>query len=104
MNLRRRDLLLATGAILVFGRAGFAAPLYEGGPSPMEASSGPRPPTLPHTHTGEKFAGPYRDEVGPIPNAMTDLSYLLRDHHENVVGPLYVETLDFLADVLERAE
>src|SRR5260221_12068981 len=104
MNLRRRDLLLATGAILVFGRAGFAVPLYEGGPPPKEASSRPRRLTLHNAHTGENFDGPYRDEVGPIPNAMTDLSYLLRDHHENVVGPLYVETLDFLADVLERAD
>ncbi len=104
MILRRRDLLLATGAILVFGRAGLAVPLYEGGPAPKEASSRPRRLTLHNAHTGENFDGPYRDEIGPIPNAMTDLSYLLRDHHENVVGPLYVETLDFLADVLDQVE
>ena len=104
MNLKRRELLLAAGAILIFGRAGLAVPLYEGGPAPADAASRPRRLTLHNAHTGENFDGPYRDEIGPIPNAMTDLSYLLRDHHENVVGPLYVETLDFLADVLERAQ
>ena len=104
MNLRRRDLLLASGAALIFGRAGLAVPLYEGGPVPKDPHSRPRRLVLHNAHTGEDFNGLYRDEVGPIPNAMTDLSYLLRDHHENVVGPLYVETLDFLADVLERAQ
>ena len=104
MNLRRRDLLLAVGAMLVFGGAGRAMPLYEGGPIPPDPHSRNRRLTLHNAHTGENFSGLYRDEVGPIPSAMTDLSYLLRDHHENVVGPLYVETLDFLADVLERAQ
>ena len=104
MDLRRRDLLLATGAALIFGRAGFAVPLYEGGPAPREANSRPRRLTLHNAHTGENFNGPYRDEIGPIPSAMTDLAYLLRDHHENVIGPLFVETLDFLADLLDRAD
>jgi len=104
MNLRRRDLLLAAGAVLIFGRAGEAVPLYEGGPVPPDPHSRKRRLTLHNAHTGENFSGLYRDEIGPIPSAMTDLAYLLRDHHENVVGPLYVETLDFLADVFERGE
>ncbi len=104
MNLRRRDLLLATGAMLIFGRAGVAVPLYESGPTPPDPHSRKRRLMLHNAHTGEDFSDFYRDDVGPIPSAMTDLAYLLRDHHENVIGPLYVETLDFLADVLDRAD
>ncbi|MBI1211854.1 MAG: DUF882 domain-containing protein [Alphaproteobacteria bacterium] len=103
MDLKRRDLLLAAGLTLVFGRVGFAVPLYEGGPAPRDPNSKPRRLALYNAHTGERFSGLYRDDVGPIPSAMTDLAYLLRDHHENVIGPLYVETLDFLADVLDRS-
>jgi len=101
MNFRRRDLLLAAGLLLVFGHAGHAVPLYEGGPTPPDPGSRKRRLTLHNAHTGENFSGLYRDEVGPIPSAMNDLAYLLRDHHENVVGPIYVATLDFLADVLD---
>src|SRR5262249_40608639 len=104
MNLRRRDLLLAAGVSLIFGRAGLAVPLYEAGPVPRDPHSRPRRLTLHNAHTGDNFSGLYRDDFGPIPSAMTDLAYLLRDHRENVIGPLYVETLDFLADVLARAE
>src|SRR5262249_19707667 len=103
MDLRRRDLLLAAGLTLVFGRASHAVPLYEAGPTPPDPNSRPRRLTLYNAHTGETFSGDYRDKVGPIPSAMTDLAYLLRDHRENVIGPLYVETLDFVADVLDRS-
>jgi uncharacterized protein YcbK (DUF882 family) len=103
MNLKRRDLLLAAGLSLVFGRAGFAVPLYEAGPTPRDPHSKPRRLTLYNAHTRDYFSGFYRDEIGPIPSAMTDLAYLLRDHRENVIGPLYVETLDFVADVLDKA-
>jgi len=103
MNLRRRDLLLAAGATLIFGRAGFAVPLQEAGPTPRDPNSKPRRLTLINVHTGDRFSGLYRDGFGPIPSAMTDLAFLLRDHRENEIGPLYVETLDFVADVLERS-
>ena len=33
---------------------------------------------------------------------MIDLARFLRDHHENVRGPLFVETLDFLSDVMDE--
>jgi uncharacterized protein YcbK (DUF882 family) len=59
--------------------------------------------TLKNIHTGETFSGPYRDAIGPIPSAMVDLALFLRDHRENATGPVYVETLDFLADVIEHA-
>jgi uncharacterized protein YcbK (DUF882 family) len=103
MYLRRRDLLLAAGLTLIFGRAASAVPLYEAGPMPRDPNSRPRRLTLHNAHTGDNFSGFYRDGIGPIPSAMTDLAYLLRDHRENVIGPLYVETLDFVADVLDRA-
>lgn len=95
---RRRDLLIATGiAILVPGslEPGVAAPATVARPS------SPRRLKLKNVHTGETFDGPYRDDTGPIPNAVTDLAHFLRDFHVNKVGPLDVGTLDFLADVMD---
>ena len=95
---RRRDLLIATGlTILVPGGfdLGEAAPIAPGRPSI------PRRLKLKNVHTGETFDGPYRDDTGPIPNAVTDLAHFLRDFHVNKVGPLDVGTLDFLADVMD---
>lgn len=87
-GMRRRDLLRAAG---VFFTCGFAkaAPL-----------SAPRRLKLKNANTGETFNGPYRDESGPLPDAMADLVMLLRDHHADKIGPLDVSTLDFLADVM----
>lgn len=101
MNLKRRDLLLAAGLTLVFGTSASARILIEGGPDTLPTHSRPRRLSLRHASTGETFSGPFRDDVGPLPDAMIDLSWFLRDHHENVRGPLFVETLDFLADVME---
>ena len=103
MQLKRRDLLLAAGLTLVFGSSASARILIEGGHSMLPSTSKPRRLSLRHAHTGESFSGPYRDELGPLPDAMIDLSYLLRDHHEDVRGPLFVETLDFLADVIDKS-
>jgi uncharacterized protein YcbK (DUF882 family) len=103
MNLKRRDLLLAAGLTLVFGTSASARILIEGDPDALRPVSRPRRLALRHAHTGETFSGPYRDAVGPLPDAMIDLSHFLRDHHENVRGPLFVETLDFLADMMDAA-
>jgi uncharacterized protein YcbK (DUF882 family) len=113
MNMRRRDLLLATGLTLVFGSGANARILGDPGPANtytlvddsglFPARSTPRWLSLRHAHTGETFHGLYRDDVGPIPEAMIDLAIFLRDHRENKTGPVFVETLDFLADVVERA-
>ncbi len=95
---RRRDLLIATGlTILVPGSLspGEAAPVAIARPA-----SSPRRLKLKNVHTGETFDGPYRDDEGPIPSAVTDLAHFLRDFHVNKVGPLDVGTLDFLADVM----
>jgi uncharacterized protein YcbK (DUF882 family) len=86
--MRRRDLLRAAG-IFVLGGFAEAAPL-----------SAPRRLKLKNANTGETFEGTYRDDSGPIPEAMADLVTLLRDHHANKIGPLDVATLDFLADVM----
>jgi len=87
-GVRRRDLLLAAG-IFVTGRFAKAAPL----PALRRLK-------LRNANTGETFDGPYRDEAGPIPEAMADLVVLLRDHHVNKIGPLDLAALDFLADVM----
>ncbi|MEY3201067.1 MAG: hypothetical protein RIR70_623 [Pseudomonadota bacterium] len=100
MNPRRRDLLLAAGLTLVFGASASARILVEGNMDALRKPSTPRRLSLRHAHTGETFTGLYRDHVGPLPDAMIDLSWFLRDHREDVRGPLHVETLDFLADLM----
>jgi uncharacterized protein YcbK (DUF882 family) len=70
------------------------------------ARAEPEPPAelrrlrLVNAHTGETFNGPYRDEVGPIPAAMEDLSSFLRDFHSGETIQYDVAVLDFLADVM----
>lgn len=102
MDLKRRDFLLATGLTLIFGSAAHARVLTDT-PYAFPARSIPRRLFLRNANTGEVFSGPYRDNVGPIPEAMIDLALFLRDHRENVSDPVYVETLDFLADVMDAA-
>jgi uncharacterized protein YcbK (DUF882 family) len=84
----RREVLIATGLCVLFGARAAAAP------------SLPRRLKLRNANTGESFDGPYRDAGGPIPGAIAELGVFLRDHHANKVGPVHVETLDFLADVM----
>lgn len=102
MLLKRRDFLLATGLTLVFGSAAHARILKDD-PFVFPARSIPRRLSLKNHNTGETFDGLYRDAIGPIPSAMIDLALFLRDHRENVSGPVFVETLDFLADVIQNA-
>lgn len=89
MELGRRELLLGAGlTIITCGYAHGGIPLL------------PRRLRLRNANTGETFEGPYRDAAGPIPAAIADLAILLRDHHANKVGPVHVETLDYLSDVM----
>jgi uncharacterized protein YcbK (DUF882 family) len=88
MELRRRDLLIASGVWLILPRVAYASP------------SAPRRLDLKNPHTKETFNGPYRDSAGPIPDAMGDLAEFLRDFHADKVGPVSVATLDFLNDVM----
>jgi uncharacterized protein YcbK (DUF882 family) len=87
-GLLRRDLLLATGVcVLLSGKAAAR---------PAEA----RRLTLKNAHTGETFNGPYRDAIGPLPGAVSDLAVFLRDFHVDKTGPVDIAMLDFLADVM----
>jgi uncharacterized protein YcbK (DUF882 family) len=86
--LRRRDLLAGCGVLVLMPAFALA--------QAMPA----RRLHLRNEHTGETFNGPYRDAAGPLPEAMADLAQILRDHHNNKVGPVDVGTLDFLADIM----
>jgi len=66
----------------------------------VEAPTGARRLNLANAHTGEAFSGPYRDDNGPIPAAMADLSVFLRDFHCGEIIAYDVAVLDFLADVM----
>jgi uncharacterized protein YcbK (DUF882 family) len=67
----------------------------------------PLPPPQPHrlnllnAHTGEKFSGIYRDDNGPIPRVMEELSVFLRDFHCGEKIGIDVGLLDFLSGVLQ---
>ncbi len=95
-RMRRRDLLIATGLLVLV--PGSFRPVQA---APLACASLPRRLKLKNVHTGETFDGTYRDDTGPIPEAITDLAHFLRDFHANKVGPIDVGTLDFLADVMD---
>jgi uncharacterized protein YcbK (DUF882 family) len=92
---RRVFLALAAGAItgsgLALARPARALP----GPAPL------RRLRLANAHTGETFDGPFRDDTGPIKQAMADLSVFLRDHHSGETIAIDVGVLDFLASVMD---
>ena len=56
---------------------------------------------LANAHTGESFDGPFRDDVGPISQAMADLSVFLRDHHSGSTIAIDIGVLDFLVSVMD---
>jgi uncharacterized protein YcbK (DUF882 family) len=74
-------------------------------PGMARAVPAPPPPgrvlRLTNPHTGEKFDDAYRDDVGPIPMHMQNLSVFLRDYHVNETINYDVEVIDFLAAVME---
>src|SRR5215471_20502436 len=67
----------------------------------------PLPPPQPHRlnlvnqHTGETFSGLYRDDNGPIPRVMEELSVFLRDFHCGEKIDFDVNVLDFLSQVMQ---
>ncbi|PWC35544.1 DUF882 domain-containing protein [Azospirillum sp. TSO22-1] len=87
--LKRRELLAGCGALVLLCNGALAQ------------TSTARRLNLKNEHTGDVFSGPYRDAAGPLPDAMTDLANVLRDHRANKAGPVDVGTLDFLADIME---
>jgi len=73
---------------------------------PASARAAPEPPVprrlnLVNAHTGETFSGPYRNDEGPITDAMSDLSIFLRDFHCGASIPIDVNVVDFLANVMD---
>src|SRR5882762_4840604 len=67
----------------------------------------PLPPPQPHRlnlanpHTGETFSGIYRDDNGPIPWVMEELSLFLRDFHSGERIAIDVGVVDFLMGVMQ---
>src|SRR5215212_6479969 len=64
------------------------------------------PPRLHHlnllnAHTKETFSGIYRDDNGPIPRVMDELSIFLRDFHTGDKIGIDVDLLDFLSHVMQ---
>jgi len=90
-RMSRRSLLVVAAAMLTLPRAAWAVPLT---PPPLCRLS------LRNAHTGEKFDGPYRDDNGPLPAAMADLSVFLRDFHCGAEIAYDVQVIDFLAAVM----
>jgi len=91
---RRRMLSLIAAAVSLPGAAHAV-------PTPQPARRRLR---LVNLHTGEKFDGSYRDEAGPITNAMADLSVFLRDMHSAATIPIDVAVIDFLAAVMDAVD
>ena len=92
VRMDRRLFLALVGAVLAIRRAAQAAPTV---PPPRRSLR------LTNPHTGESFAGPYRDDHGPIAAAMEDLSVFLRDFHSGQQIAMDVAALDFLAAVMD---
>jgi uncharacterized protein YcbK (DUF882 family) len=88
-------------------RRAFLAGLALGCAAPrVAAAPGMRLPglrrlSLKNAHTGESFEGSYRDDNGPIPRVMQELSVFLRDHHSGEKIAIDPGVIDFLAAVLE---
>src|SRR5260370_6018716 len=57
--------------------------------------------TLSNPHTSESFSGIYRDDNGPIPRVMDDLSVFLRDFHSGEKIDIDVGVIDFLCGVMQ---
>src|ERR1051325_5610734 len=74
---------------------------------PTLARAVPLPPPQPHrlnlvnAHTHETFSGIYRDDNGPIPRVMEELSVFLRDFRADEKIGIDVDVLDFLSKVMQ---
>ena len=90
MMYRRRFLTLAAGFLIAPRSARALA-----GPMPLRSLR------LANAHTRETFDGPFRDDTGPIKEAMNELSVFLRDHHSGETIAMDVGVLDFLASAMD---
>ena len=92
----RRGFLARLGGALTAGWAALPCAAYA-----MPAVAPLRRLRLTNAHTGESFDGPFRDDTGPIKEAMAELSVFLRDHHSGETIAIDVGVLDFLAGVMD---
>ena len=73
-------------------------------PRLLQASTQPIPLRrlrLADAHTGETFDGPFRDDTGPVQQALAELSEFLRDHHSGERIVFDIGVLDFLGSIME---
>ena len=63
------------------------------------AKSGPRRLRLYHTHTGEGLDRVFWADGRYVPDALTDLSRLLRDHRTNEIAPIAPALLSLLDEI-----
>jgi len=91
----RRRLLSMIAFTMAWPVVGHASPM----PLPLR-----RRLRLFNPHTGESFEGAYRDERGPIPSAIADLSVFLRDFHSSTIIAIDIAVLDFLAAVMDAVD
>jgi uncharacterized protein YcbK (DUF882 family) len=91
---RRRFLLRAAGvaAFLLAPRASSAAPRPRG-------EARPRALAFANLHTGERLEVAYRERGEYLPNALSSLDRLLRDHRNGEVHPIDPALFDLLYDV-----
>ncbi len=84
----------------------FGALAAAAGLSPLSAHAALRGATMPeralafyNTHTGESLQTVYWAEGNYIPQALTDINLVLRDHRNNAIKEMSPELLDFLYDI-----
>src|SRR6476659_7650134 len=95
-EMNRRAFLARLSGALAAGWAALPRAAYA-----MPAVAPLRRLRLTNAHTGESFDGPFRDDTGPIKEAMAELSVFLRDHHSGETIAIDVGVLDFLAGVMD---
>src|SRR3954454_22442479 len=77
---------------------------------PSVAHALPSTPPRPHrlnllnAHTKETFSGIYRDDFGPPPRVMDELSFFLRDCHSGDKIGIVVDLLAFLPLVMQSVD
>src|SRR5262249_6117964 len=100
----RRHLLAVIAGTVAFPQIAGAlpkpAPSTPPAPQPLPSLVSPRL-RLTNPHTGETFQGTYRDDAGPIPEVMEELSAFLRDFHSGDQIAIDVAVLDFLVSVMD---
>src|SRR5947208_15566037 len=73
-------------------------------PRLLQASTQPIPLRrlrLGDAQTGDTLDGPFRDDTGPVQQALAELSEFLRDHHSGERIVFDIDVLDFLASIME---